>query len=135
MTTQTLMDTDYATLWFYPEAGIVHHAFHKYIYGEEFRSVLTLGLEVVQQSGAQKWLSDDRHASSMPQADYDWAEKHWIEPMIHSGWKYWAVVLPDKLVGRQSLLRVMEAYAKYGLQVATFDDPTAAYAWLESVDR
>lgn len=135
MTTQTLIETDYATLRYYPETGIVHSEFHKYVYGLQFRNFITAGLTVFQQNRLNKWLSDDRKTSTLPQADLDWAQEHWIVPMINSGWKYWAIVLPEKLVARQPILRAMEEFAKYGLQVGTFDDPASALAWLESVDR
>ncbi len=134
MTTQTIIDTEYATLWYYPESGIVHHEFHKYIHGDEFRNIMELGLVVFRQFGLRKWLSDDRKNSALPQADIDWAVANWIEPMVKSGWTYWGLVLPDKTVGRAPMMRVIEAYSQYGVQIVVFEDPSEAYQWLESVE-
>lgn len=69
MSTLTIIDTDYATLWYHPDTKIVHHQMHRFTYGEQFRQVLEKGLEIFQQYGAQKWLSDDRKNSALPAAD------------------------------------------------------------------
>ena len=45
----TILETEYATLWYHPDTKIVHHQFHKFIYGQQFRDVLEKGLEVFQQ--------------------------------------------------------------------------------------
>lgn len=51
MTVETILENDYATLWYHPESKIVHHKFHKFIYGEKFRSVLNRGLEILEEHG------------------------------------------------------------------------------------
>lgn len=133
MIKETVVDTDYATMWYYPEAGIIHHVMHKYTYGDQLRYILEEGLAVFRQYGIQKWLSDDRKNSALPQADIDWSEENWVVPMIAAGWKYWAVVLPDRNVGKAPMLRVVESFSRHGLQVEIFDSPEAALEWLESI--
>ncbi|MBK8024548.1 MAG: hypothetical protein IPK19_24750 [Chloroflexi bacterium] len=66
MSQTTIIETDYATVWYHPEAGIVHHEFHRFIHGDQFRGVLEKGLEIFKQYGAKKWLSDDRKNSALP---------------------------------------------------------------------
>ncbi|MBZ0309352.1 MAG: hypothetical protein K8I82_25025 [Anaerolineae bacterium] len=131
MSRVTLLDTDYATLWYYPDAKIVHHTFHKFIYGDQLRAMLGKGLETFQQEGVTKWLSDDRNNTAVPQADIDWSLEEWMPAMMKAGWKYWAVVLPNKAVGKQSMARVIEAYSQLGLTIDVFDDPDEALHWLE----
>ena len=65
----TIIDTDYATLWYHSEQKIVHHQFHKFIYGQEFRQVLEKGLEIFKENDAHKWLSDDRLNSTLTAED------------------------------------------------------------------
>ncbi|MBN8635638.1 MAG: hypothetical protein J0M07_09985 [Anaerolineae bacterium] len=132
MTTHTLLENDYATLVYYPESGIVHHEFRKFIYGDALREILEVGLTAFQQYGASKWLSDDRKNSAVPQADLEWALEYWVMPMIQSGWKYWAVVLPDKAVGRAAMKRIVDALGEYGLNIEVFEDPDEAMNWLIS---
>ena len=133
MAKMTILDTEYATLWYYPEKKIVHHVFHKFIYGQEFRNVLEKGLETFQQYGAQKWLSDDRKNSALPTEDLEWGMGNWFPRVFGSGWEYWAVVMPDKIAGQMNMDRIMKNYIDQGLVVQVFDDPDEALNWLESV--
>ncbi len=133
MKQETILETDYATLWYYPEAKIIHHKFHKFIHGERFREVLSTGLEIFEKDGAQKWLSDDRNNSTLTAADSDWAVNVWTPRVLAAGWKYWAIVLPDKVVGKMNMQRYIEQNAELGVTVDIFDDTDEALKWLESV--
>lgn len=133
MSQTVILETDYATLWFHPRHKIVHHKFHKFIYGEEFRRVLEAGLRLFQKEGATKWLSDDQSISLVPQADVDWSIANWMPAMLESGWKYWALVLPNKSIGQVGMKRVVGLYAQKGVTVEIFADAQQALVWLESV--
>ncbi len=133
MSKETILDTDYATLWYHPETKIVHHVWKKFIYGQEFRDVLEKGLEIFQQHGVQKWLSDDRKNSALPTEDLEWGMGNWFPRVFGCGWKYWAIVMPDKVVGKMNMQRIMDTYAQQGLVIDIFDDSDEALKWLESV--
>lgn len=133
VTDTPIIDTEYATLWYHPDTKIVHHVFHKFIYGEEFRSILNTGLEAFKLHGAQKWLSDDRKNSATPTADLEWSMQDWFPRAFNSGWKYWAIVMPDKVAGKLNMQRFMKTYAELGLTIEIFDDPDEAMTWLVSV--
>src|SRR5450432_2841083 len=130
----TILDTDYATLWYYPETKIVHHILHKFTYGAEFRNYLERGLEVIQKYGAQKWLSDDRHHSALPTEDLEWSMNDWFFRAFNSGWKYWAMIMPDKVVGQMNMNRIMERNINLGMNIRVFESPEEALQWLESID-
>ncbi len=129
----TISDTDYATLWYHSDAKIVHHQFHKFIHGAEFRQVLEKGLEIFKENGAHKWLSDDRNNSTLTAEDTTWAQADWFGRVFAAGWKYWAIVMPDKIVGKMNMKRFIEDYSEKGLTIDIFSDPDEALAWLESV--
>lgn len=134
MSTITILENDYATLWYHPEAKIVHHQFHRFIYGEKFRAVLDKGIEIFREHGAKKWLSDDRNNSAIPKEDGEWALNDWNPRVTELGWKYWAVVMPDKLAGQKNLDWFMRENIAKGLVVQAFEDPEEAIKWLESVE-
>ena len=46
MPTQTIIDSPFATLWYYPDKKIVHHQIHKFVHGEEFQAF----------SRSEKWI-------------------------------------------------------------------------------
>lgn len=131
----TILDDEYATLWYHSEDKIVHHKIHKFTYGQIFRQILLKGLEVFRQNSARKWLSDSRLSSVLPIADQEWALNEWYPQVFACGWAYWAVVLPDKVAGQLSMNRFMKAYIDQGLTVCVFDDAQEALHWLQTVDK
>jgi hypothetical protein len=132
MSKTTVIDTDYATLWYYPEQKIVHHVFKRFIYGQEFRQVLEKGLEIFKQHGAQRWLSDDRNNSALPKDDSEWGINDWSPRVVEAGWKYWAIVMPDKVVGQMNMQRFIDLYATKGVTIQIFDDSDEALNWLKT---
>lgn len=133
MSRLTLLDTDYATLWYYPEDKIVRHEFHRFIHGAPFREVLEKGLEVFQQNGAGKWLSDDRKNSSLTSEDLAWSTQDWSQRCMTAGWTHWAIIMPDKVVGQLNMNRILKEYIDRNLVVRVFEDPDEALEWLKSV--
>lgn len=133
MSKTVVLDKEYATLWYYPETHIVHHQFHKFIYGAPFREVLETGLKVFAEKGAHKWLSDDRKNSALPTEDLVWGLEDWSKRTFDAGWKYWAIVMPDKIAGQLNMNRILKQYIERGLTVQVFEDSDEALRWLESV--
>ncbi len=130
MSRTVILDTDYATLWYYPETKIVHHVFHKFIHGPHLREVLEKGLELVQEHEAQKWLSDDRKNTALAADDNQWGLSDWGPRMLAAGWKHWAIVLPESAVGQGIMNRSIAAFAERGLTVHVFQNADDALAWL-----
>ena len=60
----TILDNEYVTLWYHPDKQIIHHQFHKFLYGQAFRDAMNAGTEAMKKYGAHKWLSDDRKNSA-----------------------------------------------------------------------
>ena len=129
----TILETSYGVLYYHPEAKIVHHMFHRFAYGEEFRTILNHGIKVMKQYGAQKWLSDNRNVSALPAPDREWAENDWFPRAAALGWRYWALVMPDKLAAQLGMKRFVKEYSQRGIVAQVFTDPDLALQWLESV--
>lgn len=132
--TEVIIDNDFATLQYHPEAKIVHHKFHKFMFGQPFRDVMLKGLEVFKENDCQKWLSDDRGNPVMNPRDKAWGDANWAPNVIAAGWKYWALVMPEKVVGQMSMQQMVEQFRQIGIAVYVTDDPDKALQWLESQD-
>lgn len=129
----TVIDKEYATLWYYPEYKIVHHVYHKFIHGQPFRDVLETGLRLFEENGGGKWLSDDRKNSALPTEDLTWSTQEWSPRCLAAGWKAWAIIMPDKVAGQMTMNRILKQYIDVGFQVRVFDDVDEAFEWLKSV--
>jgi hypothetical protein len=127
----TLIDNEDVSLWYHPETKIVHHELRRFVHGEKFREVLEKGLATFMQHRACKWLSDDRGNGPLKPADADWALKDWAPRVMAAGWKYWAVVMPEKVLGQMNMRRWIETYAEAGVTAMAFSDPVKALKWLE----
>jgi hypothetical protein len=129
----TLLDNEYATLWYYPDKKIVHHQFKKYAFDESFREILMTGAEAFEKHGGQKWLSDDRKYGAVHPDDKEWGDANWVPRVVKAGWKYWAMVLPETVVGQMNLKRVTKEYSdNLGVEVNIFTNPDDAMNWLDS---
>jgi hypothetical protein len=129
---QIVIDNEYVTLVYHPETAVVHHEFHRLPQSQWFRETLTSGCELLRRNGAAKWLSDDRRIIAPTPDDSQWMVSVWYPQAIDAGWKYWAVVRSQKVVGRLNLRQWVERYTNLGLNVRTFDDPSQAREWLEA---
>lgn len=132
MSTTTLYESSFVTVWYHPETKIVHHQIHKFVFGEEFKKFLWIGTEAIRKNHAQKWLSDDRSNTVVRQEDIDWGMTNWFPETLQAGWKYWAIVQPEKVIAQINMKKLVEDYAKAGMVAKFFSDPDEAMRWLES---
>jgi hypothetical protein len=80
---------------------------------------------------ACKWLSDDRGNGPLKPEDAQWCLTSWSPRVIAAGWKFWAVVMPEKVMGPLNMRRWISTYADQGITVSAFADPVQAMTWLE----
>lgn len=132
MSSITVLANEYATLVYHPDQKIVHHTFHKPISGDEFRQVLNTGAELLDKYGAAKWLSDDRANSALSEEDTEWSKTHWFPRAMSAGWKFWAIVVPEDVMGKMNMKEFVDSYYEQGLRIMVFTEPEKALRWLET---
>ena len=130
MATQTIIDNDIVGLVYHPDSRIVHHEFKRFVHGDSFRSVLMQGCDLMATNGASKWLSDDRGNSALTPEDSAWATTVWFPAVKAAGWKHWAVVLPESVVGQLNMRQWVDMYKGLGINSQVFTDPAKAMEWL-----
>jgi hypothetical protein len=131
MPAMTIIDDANISMWYYPESKILHHQIHRFFCGKPFRDALNKGVEVFRKYGAHKWLSDDRGIPALSKEDLEWGHKDWFPRVLKSGWKYWAIVMPEKVVGQITIKRLMEDYSAQGVTTRVFSSVNEAKDWLE----
>jgi hypothetical protein len=129
-----VLDTNQATVWYHPEGGIVHHFFKRPTRDAAFRQVLEVGLEQMIEHGATKWLSDERNNSALTPEDSQWIIDEWVPRALEAGWRHWAIVLPDYVVGKMDMALYIATRRQMGTNVYVFTDPAEALEWLASPD-
>lgn len=134
MGTITVIDNESMSLFFHEEPKIVHHKIKKMLKDHEFMELLSKGAEYMEKYKAKKWLSDDRNNIVISQEANKWGDEVWAPRVIKAGFKYWAVVLPDKAVGKLQMNRFVKEYRTRGVTVEIFDDVDEALQWLEKCE-
>jgi hypothetical protein len=132
MSKVTIIDNDRATLWYHPDSGIIHHRFKKAVSGHEFREILDTGLDALKEHKATKWLSDELNNSALVPEDSRWAMGDWQPRAVAAGWRHWAVVLPEGVIGKMDMAKYIAQNRDAGVEVRVFSDHAEALAWLES---
>jgi len=130
-----IIENEYATLVYHPDEKIVHHTFLKPIGGEEFRNVLDTGAKTLKDNKASKWLSDDRANMAMSSEDTAWSKENWFPRAVRAGWKYWALVVPQDIMGRMNMKEFVDSYLDQGLRIMVFSKPEKAMEWLIACDK
>ena len=130
MAKQTVLENPNITFWFHTDTKIVHHQIHKYTSGTILQEALNKGADSLEQYKASKWLSDDRNNGALPPEDLEWNKVVWIPRVVKAGWKYWALVIPEKAVAQMNMKRFQTEFAQAGVTVQTFSDPEVAMEWL-----
>lgn len=134
MEAKIIFENEYATLMYHEKEKIVHHIFHQPVEGEYFRKTLLKGAELFKQMGATKWLSVDLKSSGLTKEDTEWGLSVWRPLILEAGWKYWAIVLPENIIGQIHLKNFSKIYTDEGVDVKLFTNPEKAYEWLKSVE-
>ncbi len=132
MPRQTVIDNEYATMWYYPDKKIVAHHIKKFIFGQTFYDFLLTGTELLRKNQAHKWLSDDRNSPVLRKEDTDWGAVNWFPQTKAAGWRFWAMVKPVQVIGEMSMRRIVDMYSKQGIITELFSDYDEALKWLES---
>jgi len=134
MPEMNIIKNEKASLVYLPDFKIVYHTFYKPISGDEFRNVLNTGAKLLEDNHAEKWLSDDRGNSALPDVDTEWSKTNWFPRAVKAGWKYWALVVPLDFMGKVNMTEFVDSYFEQGLRIAVFVEPEEAMKWLKICD-
>jgi hypothetical protein len=128
----SIVDNDMIAVWVYPTRNIIHHQMKAYCYGDRFYRALTKGVEAMELHHATKWLSDNRLGGALPTEDAEWTEKNWFPRAKAAGWRHWAVVQPEKIIGQLNMSRFIKKYSQQGINARMFSDLDEALLWLDA---
>lgn len=127
----TIVDNENISIWYYPESKILHHRVHRFFFGKEWRDAFNKGAEAFIQYHADKYLSDDREITTLTKEDQEWGEKDWSPRLVKAGWRYWAIVMPEKIIGQVTLRKAAANQSTSGVTTRIFSSLQEAKEWLE----
>jgi hypothetical protein len=131
---QAILDNKQVTLYYHTDTKIVHHVYHHGIGGAHLKEALNTGVDLLHKHKAIKWLSDNRAIEGHSEEESDWVNNVWLPNAINAGWKYWALVVPESVMGRMNAAEFVQSFHEQGIWVTVTTDPEAAMDWLLSRD-
>ena len=129
----TVAETDAYTAWCYPSRRLIHHQWHKYCKGDEFREPMLKAVEAFEEHRCTKWLSDDRDfAGPLDPEDWKWGEVYFTDRIVEVGWKYSAMVMPKEAFAQISTTALIHYFDAKGVEAKFFTSLEEARQWLDS---
>lgn len=129
-----VLENEWGIIRYVEDGNYIHHTIYQDVNLQDVRDFLETGLEALIEYGANKWLSDDRKNGPVNPEDVIWSNTVWGPRAAANGWKYWALVVPEAVAGRATMIDVVDAYFHMGVRVQTFSDLELAKAWLKKFD-
>jgi hypothetical protein len=136
MSAETILTNEWITLVYHKEDNYLQITAHKPVDTEHFAEVVKVynkGLEYLEKHNIEKWLSDERKSMTPEGTDESEVNEFsaaWGQRAIAAGWKYWAMVVPESLKGREKMQDLVQIFHDQGVWVALFTDVDEARAWL-----
>ncbi len=131
MNTKTIIDNQHVKLFYHPDTKIVHHRYEATIGGKVLQEALNTGVELLKKYGAVKWLSDNRAISAHTDEEAEWVNTVWLPNAIAAGWKFWALVVPDSVIGRMNMNEFVQTFYEMNVRIMVTTDPDEAMGWLK----
>jgi hypothetical protein len=125
-----VLDNDLISLWCYRNKQMIHHVVHRPVGGLPLRHALKQGTEALKANQSVRWLSDERANAALTPDDMNHLPDVWFPETQKAGWKYWAIVLPERAADQLSFKLLAKTFSERGLIVETFTEPDPAMQWL-----
>ena len=103
----------------------------KFVQGEDFRSGLNKGLNLIMEKKAYRWLADLRNMQVLSIADQAWSNENWFPRAVSGGIRRMAIIYPSSALAKVGVKNIMNKVGEINIETAYFDSVEDAKAWLE----
>ncbi|ANS76214.1 hypothetical protein AWM70_17850 [Paenibacillus yonginensis] len=101
-----------------------------FAYGEEFKSILLQGAELLKQMGGSRVLMDTRQGSAIKAEDKTWIGEFFVRRAYESGLRRLAMLEPASMVAKLSVTRTVSGLGSLPYLQENFTDWDEAVEWL-----
>lgn len=91
---------------------------------------LEVGLKIVVEKSATRWVTDTRDMAVMPPEAQKWTNESWWPRALAAGFRWLAIVMPKSVVSKMAIDRSLDKNA--GHETQFFGDVEEAIAWLKT---
>lgn len=123
-------DKPFLTIYWDNSIACVIMEWKKFVAGNDFRTGLDTGLQLIIDKRSTKWLADLRNLGVVAQEDQEWSNNNWFPRALIAGITHMAIVQPANIISKWSVDRILEKVANTNLTIHYFDDLDKARQWL-----
>ncbi len=128
-----ILDNEFVTLVYEDENALLFDVYKANIAFETIQASLNAGLQKMNETHANRWLTDTRAIGGFSEAGAQWVLTDWAPRALEAGWKYWALVVPEAMEGRVAMVQFVNAFAQVGIRVRVFIDINKARQWVVNI--
>lgn len=130
----TILDNEYVTLMYEDDHALLYDRYTVNIDLATIQSSLDAGLEKINETGANKWLTNTHAIGGFSEDVAQWVLEDWGPRAIEAGWKYWALVVPEEMEGRLAMVQFVSAFNEMGVLVRVYTAEDEAREWVLGVE-
>jgi hypothetical protein len=124
-------DTSHLTVEYDESMDAVVMDWHDFAQGEDYRSGLDNGLELVKRKKARNWLADLREMGTVSEDDQEWSNTDWFPRAMGTSLSNMAIIKPESVVADMSVDNIMEEVEGGELTTHYFDNRLEAEQWFK----
>jgi hypothetical protein len=125
-------DSPYLTIHWDPGTKCVHLEWKGFVHGEKGRTGLNMGLDFFKTKATDRWLADTRQLKVVPEEDLKWINEDWFPRAIAAGVRRMALVVPESVLAKMSIRRLMSKVKDEDIETAYFGSVEDAKTWLRT---
>ncbi len=103
-----------------------------YIKTNLYREALEIGLDIVNEKGADKWLANLKDMKLISRADENWTNDIWFPKALKSKIKWMATIMSEDVFNKVAVKKIMSQDQLSSLMVDQFICKEDAIDWLKS---
>ncbi len=103
-----------------------------YIKTNLYRDALEMGLDIVNEKGADKWLANLKDMKLISRADENWTNDIWFPKALKSNIKWMATIMSEDVFNKVAVKKIMSQDQLSSLMVDQFTCKEDAVDWLKS---
>lgn len=125
-------DNEFGTVRWDDLSGAVWHSWKQFADGNDFRTVVNAGVDLLILKKTHRWLGDLRNLGPVTQEDQTWSYEVWMRRATEEGMTHLALVSPRKVVAQMAVKSFLSKIYGRDLVTNNFDDVEKARLWLRA---
>lgn len=125
-------DQPYVTIEIEPDKDLLVITWLGFAGSQEYRETRTRAIELSQEHGVKRWLSNMKNMKAIRQAEQEWTIDEWLPMFLKLKLERWAILVSDDMFNQMAVSSMMSKIRPYlNYPVEYFHDLNSARKWVQ----